>query len=144
MGEKYEFFPDELKAQIPKLYSQEGNKDPTVYMKLFTPWTNWTWYITEGEDRDGDYLMFGYVIGHEREWGYISLNELKAVKGPMGLKIERDIHFSSKPASQISDIHSHYKPKAEEPKAEGEYCGVCDKNTLHEGGQCVSCIEQSS
>ena len=45
---EYEFFSDDLKAQIPKLYSQEGNKDPTVYMKLFTPWSNWTWFITEG------------------------------------------------------------------------------------------------
>src|SRR5215213_4797634 len=42
--EKYELFPDDLKAQIPKLYSQEGNEDPMVYMKLFTPWTSWTWY----------------------------------------------------------------------------------------------------
>src|SRR5947207_11682998 len=46
--------PDDLKAQIPKLYSQEGSKDPTVYLKFFTPWTSWSWFITEGEDRDGD------------------------------------------------------------------------------------------
>jgi hypothetical protein len=102
----YQFFPDDLKAQIPPLYSQEKEKDPTVYMKLFTPWTNWTWFITEGEDRDGDYLMFGYVIGQEREWGYISLNELKTVNGPFGLKIERDIHFSPKPKSQVREITS--------------------------------------
>lgn len=101
---EYEFFPDTLKAQIPKLYSQESNKDPTVYMKLFTPWTNWTWYITEGEERDGDYLMFGYVIGQEKEWGYGSLSELESVKGPFGLKIERDIHFIPKPKSQIGEI----------------------------------------
>ena len=103
---EYEFFPDDLKAQIPKLYSQEGNKDPTVYMKLFTPWSSWTWYITEGEDREDDYLMFGYVIGQEREWGYTSLNELKSVKGPFGLKIERDIHFTPKPKSQVREITS--------------------------------------
>jgi hypothetical protein len=65
MPEKYEFFLDDLKAQVPKLYAQEGSKDPTVYMKFFTPDSSWTWYITEGEDRDGDYLMFGYVIGQE-------------------------------------------------------------------------------
>jgi hypothetical protein len=141
MSEEYIFFPDELKSQIPKLYSQEGNKDPTVYMKLFTPDSSWTWYITEGEEQEGDYLMFGYVVGMEREWGYSSLNELKAIKGPMGLAIERDIHFSPKPASQISDIHSHYK--AEKPKASHEYCGKCDKETLREGGQCVACIEAS-
>jgi Protein of unknown function (DUF2958) len=136
MLEKYEFFPDDLKAQIPKLYSQEKEKDPTVWMKFFTPWTSWTWFITEGEEQDGDFLMFGYVVGHAREWGYVSMNELKSVNGPMGLKIERDIHFSPKKASEVSDIHSHYKPK-------GTYCGKCDKETLHEGGQCVPCIEGS-
>jgi hypothetical protein len=103
--EEYVFFPDELKAQIPKLYSQEGSKDPMVYMKLFQPWGSWTWFITEGEEQDGDYLMFGYVIGFEREWGYVSLNELSSIKGPYGLKIERDIHFTPKPKSQVSDIH---------------------------------------
>jgi len=106
MSDEYEFFPDDLKAQIPKLYSQEGNEDPTVYMKLFTPWTSWSWFITEGEERDGDYLMFGYVIGQEREWGYVSMNELKSVTGPGGLKIERDIHFTPKPKSQVAEILS--------------------------------------
>lgn len=103
---EYEFFPDDLKAQIPKLYSQEDNKDPIVWMKLFTPWTSWTWFITEGEYRDGDYLMFGYVIGQEKEWGYISLNELTSVTGPFGLKIERDIYFTPKPKSQVKEITS--------------------------------------
>ena len=101
---EYEFFPDDLKAQIPKLYAQENDKDATVYMKLFTPWTSWTWFITEGEDQNGDYLMFGYVIGQEREWGYFSLNELSSVTGPFGLKIERDIHFSPKKKSEIPEI----------------------------------------
>jgi hypothetical protein len=133
-------FPDDVKATVPALYSQEGNKDPTVHVKFFTPWTSWTWYATEGSEQDGDFIFFGYVVGHEREWGYFSLNELSSVKGPMGLKIERDIHFPPRPASEISDIHSHYKPKADKPKE--EYCGKCDKQTLHEGGQCVSCIEQ--
>jgi len=104
--EKYELFPDDLKAQIPKLYSQEGNEDPMVYMKLFTPWTSWTWYFTEGEQQEDDFIFFGYVIGQEREWGYTSLNELKSVTGPAGLQIERDIHFTPKPKSQVAEIKS--------------------------------------
>ena len=103
---EYEFFPDDLKAQIPPLYSQEHVKDPIVWMKLFTPWTNWTWFITEGEDCDGDYLMFGYVIGQSKEWGYVSMSEIRSVKGPFGLRIERDIHFSPKPKSQVQEITS--------------------------------------
>jgi hypothetical protein len=108
-------------------------------VKFFCPWNQWTFYFTEGEQQEDDFIFFGYVVGFEREWGYSSLNELSSVTGPMGLKIERDIHFSAKPASEISDIHSHYKPKE---KSKEEYCGKCDKKTLHEGGQCVPCIER--
>jgi hypothetical protein len=104
-SEKYEFFPQEVKDSLPKLYAQEKEKDPIVYVKFFTPWSSWTWFITEGEERDGDFLMFGYVIGHAREWGYISLNELSSVTGPFGLKIERDIHFTPKPRSEVKEIH---------------------------------------
>jgi hypothetical protein len=47
---EYEFFPDDLKAQLPSLYHSEGNKDPIVWVKFFTPWSNWTWYATEGSE----------------------------------------------------------------------------------------------
>jgi hypothetical protein len=106
MSERYEFFPDDVKSKLPPLYSQEKEKDPVVHVKFFCPWNQWTWFITEGEQRDGDFLMFGYVIGQEREWGYVSLNELSSVIGPWGLKIERDIYFTSKPQSQIREITS--------------------------------------
>lgn len=101
---EYEFFPDEVRNALPPLYAQEKEKDPTVCVKFFTPWSYWTWYITEGEQRGDDFLMFGYVKGMADEWGYFSLNELSSIKGPWDLKIERDIHFHQKPASQISDI----------------------------------------
>jgi hypothetical protein len=99
-------FPDDVKSMLPALYAQEGSKDPTIYVKFFTPDSSWTWYATEGSEQEGDFIFFGYVIGLEREWGYFSLNELSSVKGPMGLPIERDIHFSPKPKSQVSDIRS--------------------------------------
>jgi hypothetical protein len=103
---EYQFFPDEVRNSLPKLYAQEQTKDPIVYVKLFCPWNQWTWFATEGEQQDGDFIFFGYVIGQEREWGYFSLNELSSVTGPYGLKIERDIHFTPKPKSQVSDIRS--------------------------------------
>ena len=102
----YEFFPDDLKTQLPKLYQSEGNKAPTVWLKFFTPWSNWTWFATEGSEQDGDFIFFGYVIGQEKEWGYFSLNEIQSVTGPFGLKIERDIHFTPKPKSQVKEITS--------------------------------------
>jgi Protein of unknown function (DUF2958) len=102
--EKYEFFPDDVKSKLPPLYAQEKEKDPIVHVKFFCPWNQWTWFATEGGEQNGDFILFGYVIGHEREWGYFSLGELTSVTGPFGLKIERDIYFTPKPKSQVQEI----------------------------------------
>lgn len=90
--------PAEIRARIPDLYSTEKIPDPTVQAKLFTPWTNWTWFITEF---DGEDICFGLVSGHEVELGYFSLAELEAIEGPGGLRIERDLHFRPKPMSAV-------------------------------------------
>lgn len=95
---------DEMRNKLPPLYAQSKVKDPTVYAKFFTPDSNWTWYATEGEQQDGDFIFFGYVIGQEHEWGYFSLNELCAVRGPMGLPIERDLYFTPKQLSEIREL----------------------------------------
>jgi hypothetical protein len=92
---------EELRAQLPRLYSQENNEDPVVHCKFFTPWSNWTWFATEGAQEDDEFLFFGYVIGLEEEWGYFALSEMEAVRGPGGLTIERDIHFTPGPFSQV-------------------------------------------
>jgi len=67
---------------------------------MFCPWSNWTWFVTEESEQEGDFLFFGYVIGHEEEWGYFLLSELESVRGPGGLTIERDLHFKLGPFSE--------------------------------------------
>jgi hypothetical protein len=99
-----ELLPEEARVKLPPLYAQEKEKDPIIHVKFFTPWTGWTWYITEGSIQEEDFLMFGYVIGQAKEWGYVSLNELASVRGPGGLTIERDLHFEPKRRSLISEI----------------------------------------
>ena len=37
--------------------------DPIVHTKFFTPDSNWTWYVTEGETEEDDFRFFGYVCG---------------------------------------------------------------------------------
>lgn len=95
---------DELRAQLPALYAQENEADAMVYAKFFTPWTGWTWYVTEGSQQEEDFMFFGYVIGLEREWGYFSLNELQSIRGPGGLTIERDLYFSARRRSEVREI----------------------------------------
>jgi hypothetical protein len=94
----YTYIPDEVREKIPRLYATENVADPTVWVKLFTPDSSWTWFITE---YDGEDLCFGLVKGHETELGYFSLAEIAAVRGPLKLRIERDLWFEPKPLSGV-------------------------------------------
>ena len=51
------------------------------------------------------FLPYGLVSGLEIELGYFSLSELQSVKGPMGLLIERDLHFESKSLQELQEKH---------------------------------------
>lgn len=101
--------PKEIREKLPPLYSQDGKGGKTIcYLKYFTPSSNWTWYITEGEPvldesgREVDFKFFGLVEGHDRELGYVLLSELETVQGPLGLPIERDLYFRPKSLDQIA------------------------------------------
>src|SRR3984893_18217871 len=76
---------DELRARLPKLYSQEAETEPVVYAKFFMPGTGWTWYVTEGSPEGDEFLFFGFVVGLESEFGYFLLSELEEVRSPLGL-----------------------------------------------------------
>jgi hypothetical protein len=87
-------------AKLPKLAATDGkdSKNIPVIFKLFVPWGAGTWYVTEGQlcDEGKDYQLFGYVTGlGGDELGYFSLNELLSIRGPGGLRIERDLHFDN-------------------------------------------------
>lgn len=92
---------EELRAQLPGIYAQAEDPNPTVYAKFFTPDANWTWFATEGQEDEEDFTFFGYVKGHCLELGYFSLKELLSVRGPMKLPIERDLHFEPAPWSEV-------------------------------------------
>jgi hypothetical protein len=48
--------PQQLLKKLPPLYSQPAHSDPeqemVFHVKLFTPWTDWTWYIAEYDPKD--------------------------------------------------------------------------------------------
>ena len=54
---------------------------------------NATWLLTElNPDIDLAFGLCDLGLG-EPELGYVSLSELAAVRGPLGLPLERDLHF---------------------------------------------------
>lgn len=118
--EIHELLTVEMKKTLPALYSTEHiqEKDKKVFCKFFTPWTNWTWFILEGDaeidendEPTGDFLLFNYVVPPnkaDREYGYVMLSDLLSVTGPFGLKIERDLHFGDVTMEQIVENATPY------------------------------------
>ncbi len=90
----------EIRRKLPALYSQDGKGGKAVvYLKMFTPDSNFTFFATEF---DGEDTFFGLVDGHEKELGYFSLKELESVRGALGLPIERDLYWQPKTLEEIA------------------------------------------
>lgn len=92
----------EITKKLPPLYAQDGKgKEAIAFVKFFTPDSNWTWYATEFDPETGEF--FGLVESPmASELGYFTLDELKSIKGPMGLPIERDRYFSPTALNKIN------------------------------------------
>ncbi|MGA3028247.1 MAG: DUF2958 domain-containing protein [Bryobacteraceae bacterium] len=92
---------DELRARLPPIYSQEAEPEPWIYCKLFMPGTGWSWYVMEGSAQGDDFLLFGFVVGLESEFGYFLLSELQQVRSALGLNVERDLAFTE---GRLTDV----------------------------------------
>jgi len=93
---------DEIKNSLldkyyrQNLYQDSSQYDPMPVVKYFTPWSDATWLIVDMNPEDQD-TMFGLCdlgLGMP-ELGYVSLRELETLQGPLGLKVERDIHWKA-------------------------------------------------
>lgn len=67
-----------------------------VVVKFFFPAGRYTFYATEGQPEDDDFLLFGYCVSALGpdcdEWGYAVVSEFASVN-VRGLTMERDLHF---------------------------------------------------
>jgi hypothetical protein len=91
------------RARLPKLYSgEEKGLDAVAEVKFFTPDASWTWYATEFDGHD---MFFGLVIGYEIELGYFTLSELTELRGPFGLRVERDRFYQPKTLRELQAQH---------------------------------------
>ena len=90
--------------KLPKLYAQENIDDPICHVKFFTPVSSFTWFITEVQEMEnGDWEFFVKTTSNlcpEGELGYVLLSQLEQIRGGLGLPVERDMYFKSKPLSQ--------------------------------------------
>lgn len=65
--------------KLPPLYDTENVpfEEKTVYFYFMAPFAGWAWIPVEYEKETG--VFFGYVVGHEKEWGYFNKKELHEI-----------------------------------------------------------------
>ncbi|MCX2864172.1 DUF2958 domain-containing protein [Paucibacter sp. PLA-PC-4] len=73
---------------------QNPDFDPAPVVKLFTPDGGATWLLTEIDPDDHDHAFGLCDLGLGMpEIGWVSLQEIAALHGRLGLPVERDLHF---------------------------------------------------
>ena len=93
----------EVGDTIPPLYANAKNKnsdDAIALAKLFSPYSDWSWFITEWDPANG--LCFGLVKGFETEIGYFDLTELSEATVLGGVPaVERDLYWKTGTIGEI-------------------------------------------
>jgi hypothetical protein len=89
--------------------SKHDTTDPVPVVKLFTPDAGATWLLSEIDPDDHD-MAFGLCdlgLGCP-ELGYVSLSEIRSIRGRLKLPVEKDLHFrTTKPLSELADNARH-------------------------------------
>ncbi len=99
----HQLMTHKLADTIPAIGSTEKARDYDDVLaraKLFSPFSNWTWYITELDRETGQ--CFGLVEGFERELGYFDLTELAETTVLGGVPaVERDLYWQPMTLGEI-------------------------------------------
>ena len=91
-----------LMLENGRSYARDPSFDPKPVVKLFTPWANCTWLLTDLDNDDPDIAAGLADLGFGcPELGSVRISELEALCGPAGLRVERDLFF--KPQKTIGD-----------------------------------------
>jgi hypothetical protein len=105
------FTQDQREALLANGLKTSAGADinPHPVVKLFTPDANATWLLTEIDPHEPDRAFGLCDLGHgSPELGYLSLTELRALRGPLGLPVEVDQGFiSDRPLSNYAAVSRH-------------------------------------
>jgi hypothetical protein len=81
-------------AQIIRMDLGEADIDFRPVVKLFTPDAQCTWLLTELGNDDIAFGLCDLGMGTP-ELGFVSMREIRELRGPLGLPVERDLHFDA-------------------------------------------------
>lgn len=96
----HQLLPATVARKLPAIYSQENVADPIAQVKLFSPYTNAVWYLTEYDPSSNEafgWADLGYGMG---ELGYISIPELEGLNRNGLPLVERDTSWRPVPLSR--------------------------------------------
>ena len=106
-GRRHKLITRELERRIPSLGATDevaDIDDVLVPVKLFNPYTGWTWYIAELDPETG--ICFGIVEGLETEVGYFELVELAELTWGIVPAVERDLYWTPRTIGEIGKPNS--------------------------------------
>jgi len=89
----------EILNRLPEIGRTDGNNEAKAVVKFFDPCGSSTWWAFEYDPIDKRF--FGVALIHEKEVGYFMLDDLENYQGPLGLGIERDLHYDSETIHEI-------------------------------------------
>lgn len=103
----------ELIERFKEVGDQSEIDNPIVIAKFFDPVGSASWYATYYNPETN--ICSGYVTGLAfDEWGAFSIDELESVKRPLGLSIERDLHFEETRFDDLNKKHRLQELKGDE------------------------------
>lgn len=122
----HQLLPSAVARKLPAIYSQENVDDPLVQVKLFSPYTNAVWYLTEYDPASREAFGWADLGMGGGELGYISIPELEGLNRNGLPLVERDLYWrpvpmskakggrmaSSKYPSAVREVEDDYKRKA--------------------------------
>ncbi len=99
----HQLMTEKLADTIPAIGATENARDydeVVARAKLFSPFSNWIWYITEMDRETGQ--CFGLVEGAETELGYFDLTDLAETTVLGGVPaVERDLYWQPTTLGEI-------------------------------------------
>ncbi len=116
----HQLMTEKLADTIPPIGATENAADYDEVLaraKLFSPFSNWTWFITEMDRETGQ--CFGLVEGLETELGYFDLTELAETTVLGGVPaVERDLYWQPMTLGEIKSGSRNGSPQSE--KTDGD------------------------
>ena len=111
----HQLMTEKLADTIPALGATDNARDYDDVLaraKLFSPYSNWTWFITEMDRQTGQ--CFGLVEGLETELGYFDLTELAETTVLGGVPaVERDLYWQPMTLGEIKSGSRNGSPQSE-------------------------------